>query len=51
MFSEYTSIQFNYNRMNAFDDYDKTIAVRENYGELIIEYTRFVNKLYINRIN
>ena len=37
LFSEYTLIQMNYNRLHDFDNYDKTIALPENYGELIIE--------------
>ena len=37
--------------MHNFDNYDKTIALQENYDELIIENSQFVNKLYIDRTN
>ena len=41
----------NYNRLHNFDNYDKIIAMQENYGELIIEYSHFEYKLYIDRTN
>ena len=44
-------MQLNYNRMYHFDNYDKTIALQENYGEFIIEYFHFVYKLCIDRTN
>ena len=51
MISNYViaSIQLNYNRMHDLNNYDKTF--QENYGELIIENSNLVYKLYIDLTN
>ena len=46
----YALIQLNGDRIHDFHNYNKTIALQENYGEIVIENSQCICKLYVDGI-